>query len=139
MQPRSTLRRDRADRELHTPTKPVVEDEQGSTADRRIVCAACGYAITTERQRIEMNGRHEHRCVNPDGVVFHIGCFQRAPGCVARGVPTVQFTWFRGFAWNYALCVGCSILLGWKYHGADTSQFFGLILDRLATERARPH
>ncbi len=139
MQPQATLRRDRADRELHAPAKLIVEDERGSTAGRRIVCAACGFPITTERQRIEMNGRHAHRCVNPAGVIFDIGCFRRAPGCDTHGMPTTEFTWFPSFAWNYALCQGCSALLGWKYHGAGATAFFGLILDRLATERERWH
>ncbi len=139
MQPQSTLRRDRPDPEVHTPTKSVVEHEQDSTTGRRIVCAVCGHHITTERERIEVKGRHEHRCVNPDGVVFHIGCFQRAPGCVSHGTPTTEFTWFPGFAWSYALCTNCSALLGWKYHGADVPSFFGLILNRLATADERSH
>ena len=139
MQPRSTLRRDSSDPALYAPTKPIAEDEQDSKASRRIICAACSYPITTERQRIEMNGGHEHRFVNPAGVVFHVGCFQQAPGCVAQGVPTTQFTWFPGFAWNYALCNACSTLLGWKYHGADAGPFFGLILNRLGTANERSH
>jgi len=136
MQPLSTLRRDRRDPELRTPVKPAVEDAQGSTTGRHIVCAVCGHHITTERERSEMKGRHEHRCVNPGGVIFHIGCFRRAPGCVSHGVPTTEFTWFPGFAWNYALCGGCSTLLGWHYHGAEAGAFFGLILNRLATQQS---
>ncbi len=136
MQPHSTLRRDNPDPELRVPVKPAVEGEHGSLSGRRIVCAVCGHPISSERERIEMKGRHEHRCMNPDGVVFHIGCFHRAPGCVTHGVPTMEFTWFPGFAWNYALCAGCSTLLGWQYHGADATAFFGLILNRLATERS---
>ena len=136
MQPHSTLRSDRRDPEVRTPVKPAVEDEHGLLSGRRIVCAACGHAITTERQRIEVKGRHEHRCVNPDSVIFHIGCFHRAPGCIVHGVPITEFTWFPGFAWNYALCAGCFSLLGWHYQGADAAGFFGLILDRLATERS---
>jgi hypothetical protein len=135
--PHSALRRDRRDLELGLPAKPAVEDEHSSTAGRRVLCAACGHPITTEQQRIEMNGRHEHRCVNPDGVIFHIGCFQQAPGCVTHGAPTTEFTWFPSFAWNYALCNGCSTLLGWKYHGTAAPGFFGLLLNRLASERER--
>ncbi|HVO28258.1 MAG TPA: cereblon family protein [Candidatus Margulisiibacteriota bacterium] len=132
MQPQSTLRRNRLDPQLHSPVKPALTNDRESTAARRIVCASCGHAITTERQRIEMAGRHEHRCVNPDGVIFHIGCFRYAPGCVIRGVPTTEFTWFPGYAWSYALCDGCATLLGWYYQSNDAA-FFGLILNRLAT------
>ena len=139
MQPHSTLRRDRHDPEVRTRVKPAAEDEPAWLVGRRIVCAGCGHPITTERQRIEMKGRHEHRCVNPDGVVFHIGCFHGAPGCASHGAPTTEFTWFAGFAWNYALCDDCSTLLGWKYHGTDGASFFGLILNRLATADEHSH
>jgi hypothetical protein len=133
MHPHLALRRDQPDPQLRSPVKTAAEDELGTLIGRRIVCAACGHPVTTERQCMEMNGRHEHRCVNPDGVIFHIGCFRHAPGCVTHGVPTTEFTWFPSFAWNYALCAGCSTLLGWQYHGADAAVFFGLILNRLAT------
>src|SRR5262245_49276952 len=104
------------------------EQEATTTTSRgRIVCAACGHAIAEERDRISVGGTHEHTCVNPHGLVFHIGCFAAASGCRAIGTPTTEFTWFAGFAWNYALCGSCAALLGWRYHGADAS-FFGLIL-----------
>ena len=136
MSPFATLRRDRRDPGFRAPVKPVAEQEHGSWVGRRLICAACSHPVTTEEQRIDMKGHHEHRCVNPDGVTFHIGCFRQAPGCVTHGVPTAEFTWFPSFAWNYALCAGCATLLGWRYHGGDAATFFGLILNRLATERS---
>jgi hypothetical protein len=135
MHPQCSLRRGRTDPEVRTPVKPASVVDHGSAVGRRILCAACGHTITSEQQRIEVNGRHEHRCVNPAGIIFHIGCFQRAPGCLTHGVPTTEFTWFPGFGWNYALCGGCSVLLGWQYQG-PAATFFGLILNRLATERS---
>jgi hypothetical protein len=136
MRPHCTLRDHRHALQLHTPVNPAVEDAHASAVARRIVCTSCGHPITTEQQRIEVKGGHEHRCVNPDGLIFHIGCFHGAPGCITHGAPTTEFTWFPGFTWNYALCAGCSILLGWQYHGADAATFFGLILNRLASERS---
>jgi hypothetical protein len=136
MQPLLLLRRDRLDPQLHSPVKPVLENDRESTTGGRIVCASCGHTITTERQRMEMKGRHEHRCVNPDGVIFHIACFRHAPGCASHGVPTTEFTWFPGFAWSYALCGRCATMLGWRYQSTEAA-FFGLILNRLATERSQ--
>jgi hypothetical protein len=102
-----------------------------------IVCAACGHRITDDGERIEIDGRHDRHCVNPQGYEFHIGCFRRAPGCPVTGAPTLEFTWFPGFAWSYALCGGCGELLGWRYDGADASSFYGLILNRLRSDGDR--
>lgn len=102
---------------------------------RQLLCAACGHRITTEATRIEMDGRHQHHCVNPHGYAFDIGCFAAAPGCRVCGAPTLEFTWFAGFAWSYALCGGCNELLGWRYDGSDGSSFYGLILNRIVADK----
>jgi hypothetical protein len=110
------------------------EERAAGGSNRRIVCAACRHPITAERNRIEVNGAAEHTCVNPHGLTFHIACFDVAPGCRSVGVPTTDFTWFRGFAWSYALCGACAILLGWRYQGTAAASFFGLIVNRLVVE-----
>ena len=112
-------------------TRPDVEDDRSLHRGRPIVCAACGHRITSAAARIEMDGRHEHHCVNPHGYAFDIGCFGEAPGCRSAGVPTLEFTWFPGFAWSHALCGNCHELLGWRYEGAEAKSFYGLILGRL--------
>lgn len=95
-----------------------------------IVCAACAHRVTDERHRIAVRGAHDHEFLNPAGYYFHIGCFREAPGCTAREEPTADFSWFPGFAWNYALCGGCGRHLGWCFHG-EGEVFWGLVLGRL--------
>ncbi len=51
-----------ADTEQRSDVEPIAEDANVLTAGRRIVCAACRHPITTEAQRIQVKGRHEHRC-----------------------------------------------------------------------------
>lgn len=114
------------------------EDEVAQKSKRGIICAVCGYGITSEDQRIRVNGSHDHRCVNPHGLMFHIGCFRAATGCNTSGPPTTEFTWFRGFAWSVALCRGCNSLLGWQYERSELF-FFGLILDRLVVGEEPSH
>jgi len=128
----------RTDRDARPAVRiePHPENEASEKSGRAIVCARCQHPITSEEQRIRVNGSHDHRCVNPYGLVFHIGCFREAPGCLTSGVPTTEFTWFSGLAWNFAQCGGCGELLGWRYHGSGLS-FVGLILNRLATEGHR--
>jgi len=117
----------------------AIEERACGDLSRRILCAACRRPITSEAQRIRVRGRHEQRCVNPAGILFHIGCFRRAPGCRILGTLTHEFTWFPGFAWNYAVCAGCGVLLGWHYQGKGQAAFFGLILNRLALEEEGGH
>ena len=100
--------------------------------EQPIVCRACHHAITHPDQRISMQAAHEHTFANPHGVVFRIGCFGSAPGCGYLGAPTMEFTWFRGFSWQIALCLNCLINVGWLFTSPSGRSFHGLILDRLA-------
>jgi hypothetical protein len=113
-------------------TRPAPEAKRARTLrpEPALLCAACGHAITSERERIAVKGRHDHHCVNPAGLIFHIGCFRDARGCRVRGAATTEFTWFPGFAWRYAVCAACGEHLGWRFD-AEADGFFGLVLDRL--------
>ena len=101
-----------------------------------IRCGHCAQPITTADQRIEQGGAHEHRCENPAGIVFRIGCFRRAPGCRSVGEATLAWTWFPGHPWSVALCTACGTHLGWSYGPAgNAGAFHGLILDHLNEQR----
>ncbi len=97
-------------------------------------CAECQYPITRKIDRIEMNERHQHVFANPHGHIFQIACFAQAPGCVAIGAETSQFSWFPGYTWQIALCGQCLTLLGWAFRSGE-AQFFGLIIDKLTGRR----
>jgi hypothetical protein len=108
-------------------------DVPGTQApDAPLRCARCGHVVTRERHRITVNGRHTHTRVNPHGIVFHFGCFTVAEGCLVRGPPTAEDSWFAGYFWEFAHCAACHAHLGWAFHGDGS--FFGLILDRLSTD-----
>jgi hypothetical protein len=98
-----------------------------------IRCRICKNKITTVEHMIEMGGKHQHTFKNPSGLVFEIGLFSAASGCITLGTPTLDFTWFSGYAWNLALCSQCFGHLGWFYQSVDSS-FFGLILENLIEE-----
>jgi hypothetical protein len=118
-------------------TGAAVDEASGLHTGEPISCAACGHGITDAAARTTMNGSFDHSFRNPQGLSFHIGCFSRAPGCVTCGEPTLEYTWFAGYAWRVALCAGCRTHLGWRYDGAGGG-FFGLILARLSTGRSGP-
>lgn len=118
---------------------PIARLLQGVTdtfGGDRILCAACGNGITTAKARTSMFGDFVHHKVNPYGYEFLIGCFRQAPGCAIQGQPVPQDTWFPGYDWRFALCDHCATHLGWYYESPDQQYFYGLILERLAEDRA---
>lgn len=118
---------------LQPSTEADIVERSASEDDDSVFCAACGVVVTRRRWAIAMAGRHEHAFVNPGGFAFEIGCYKEAPGCFAIGRPTTAATWFPGYAWQVALCLGCDIQLGWRYGGSGPpAAFFGLIRQRLA-------
>jgi hypothetical protein len=99
--------------------------------ERELYCFVCGSVITRQGERVAVQGSHEHTFTNPGGYVYRIGCFRTARGCEQAGDFTDAYSWFRGFAWRYALCASCRVHLGWAYRDGEESEFYGLILNRL--------
>jgi hypothetical protein len=117
---------DRTDQTPARDAAPVDSDE-----DKKLLCASCGAAIALQSARIDVNGAHAHRFTNPAGVTYDVVCLSQA-ACYLDGEPTIEFTWFAGYAWSYAHCGSCHEHLGWYYQGP--SKFFGLIADRLVSD-----
>lgn len=113
-------------RRRQSERQPRLDDDGG-----RLCCSACRAPVTSTAQRSAQAGRHAHERMNPEGLVFRIGCFAAAPGCVIIGRPSSHWTWFPGFRWRVALCGRCGAHLGWHFGDGGGNGFFGLILDRL--------
>ncbi|ACN15546.1 hypothetical protein HRM2_24520 [Desulforapulum autotrophicum HRM2] len=91
-----------------------------------VLCSFCYNAVTDTDNCIAVNGSHAHIFANPHGYVYEIACYKRADGCVALPVPSVEFSWFKGYYWQVAICKTCSSHLGWFFQSNESS-FFGLI------------
>ncbi len=121
---------------------PVGDGRPGLGADegpdpgdggRRIVCRACGQAVTAEQARTERDGSHRHVFANPHGYVYDLALFSAAPGCRCVGPSSTEFPWFAGCSWQVAACRRCDLHLGWRFAPlAGGEPFYGLIADRLA-------
>jgi hypothetical protein len=96
-----------------------------------LYCLTCQQKITNEKYKIQMRGKGEHTLFNPQGMLFHIGCFQEAQGCGVTGTPSAEFSWFPGYHWQIAYCSNCHGHLGWLFTQSSQAYFFGLILTRL--------
>ena len=103
--------------------------------NNNIICKLCKNPITSNSHAIAIDGQRQHTCSNPAGIAFTIRSFSAAPGCVNQGTPTLDFTWFDGYAWNHSLCSHCFSHLGWFFQ-SDSHSFFGLISDRLHEEKS---
>lgn len=118
------------------PGEQAAPDARGDAdvrgEDEKVIrCTACGGRVTHERERLTMNGSHEHEFMNPSALRFVVQCFASAPGCASEGERSDVWSWFPGFAWQIEICRGCGAHLGWSFHGART--FYALVRDRLAS------
>ncbi|MDY6823922.1 MAG: cereblon family protein [Thermodesulfobacteriota bacterium] len=114
--------------QFHTDTETVERSEP--EVPKLLLCRQCRQPITTPEHRIVVNNYHCHTFANPGGIVFDVGCFQRAPGCGHTGAPTDEFTWFPGYKWQIAVCGGCLLHMGWRFT-SPAGEFHALILDNL--------
>lgn len=93
------------------------------------LCAWCLNRVASEKDRYHRNGTSEFTFRNPAGIRFDILTFLRTIGCTEAGMPTLEHTWFPGFAWSFCLCARCGQHLGWHYTGL--TEFDGLIRKRI--------
>lgn len=115
-----------------SPHQDLEEKEETlSDFNEAVLCRQCGHTITERKNACEVNGSHGHTFFNPAGIVFQIGCFTGAPGCILHGPASREFSWFAGYSWRLALCYNCTTHLGWFFSSSNHS-FLGLIFNRLS-------
>lgn len=108
----------------------LLEKERRSLKEEKwLICRRCKQLITSESDAININEQHIHTFMNPAGIIYTFGCFQNAKGCVSDGKSTLEYSWFRNYSWQIALCSGCHEHLGWFFQNGQ--KFFALILDKL--------
>ncbi len=117
----------------NTATVFLEKDQERNNAfkDEFIRCRVCNHKITTHKEKININDSHYHTFANPNGMIFDIGCYKTALGCLNTGPPTEEFSWFKGYSWQVAICASCLAHLGWVFLSANNNFFYGLIIDRL--------
>jgi hypothetical protein len=115
----------------HFQTKLVDQEKQQDIDDRAALycCAVCHQKITSESAAISVEGEHAHVKINPDGRRFLLRCFSAVTGCRKSGEPTMYFSWFSGYRWQFVHCTQCGAQLGWFFNGKES--FFALIKEQL--------
>jgi hypothetical protein len=128
--PLNLLKRAPEQSQTTSPDSARQSNAQTTEPDRHLVCSTCAFPITTGDQRTQVIGSHQHTFANPHGLVFRIGCYRAAPGCMPVGPESTEFAWFVGYAWTVQVCGRCAAHLGWSFR-SSLQLFYGLIVDRL--------
>ncbi len=109
------------------------EDGIETHYDKILLCSRCGNQITSYSEGATIHGSFEHSFLNPDGIMYQIGCFKKAAGCISSERFILEFTWFHPFPWCFVFCSDCGRQLGWKYKSNNNDVFYGLILKLLCS------
>ncbi len=75
--------------------------------------------------------------VNPAGLAFEIVRVVAARNVAIASRPTLEATWFAGYAWSIIVCTGCGTHVGWRYDttaGASPPVFFGLLSEAITLD-----
>lgn len=114
----------------HVASSHHVQHRDSAAAVR---CGYCRTVITESDSAMEMAGAHQHVLTNPAGVSFTVLIYRHAR-CDAAGLPSPEFSWFNGYAWQLALCTQCGSHLGWCYSQVQFPDFYGLIDSQLIVD-----
>jgi Yippee zinc-binding/DNA-binding /Mis18, centromere assembly len=109
------------------------EYDETAEENKKLYCTFCKNYVTDSDAGISINGEQSHTFSNPAGYAYTVNCFQSAPGCMIIGEGTYEFTWFKGCAWQIALCHSCKEQLGWLF--SNGQEFYALITDHLSLEQ----
>ena len=124
------------EKKVSSIAKRKLEKVPNSEEEKELLyCTYCSKLITSGDQRIQIGESHKHVFTNPAGITFNIGCFREASGAAFQGMPTEEFTWFKGYQWRMAYCSKCFMHIGWQFLQGSQSGFAGLILTRLTTKK----
>jgi hypothetical protein len=115
------------------PDASTTSETRAETRDEEpavLACATCREPVTTEAERMEVAGAHQHSFMNPHGFYYRIGCFAAAQALKAEGGWSGDWSWFPPCEWQIQRCARCDEHLGWLFRAAER-RFYGLVLDRL--------
>jgi hypothetical protein len=107
----------------------------GGNGSKSYRCSECNSVITYADRIIAVSGSKRHSFTNPAGVFCDFFTFSSCPGAFALGDPIVEHSWFPGYGWSLALCLGCGNHLGWLYKEVSTRQevpeFWGILVTQV--------
>lgn len=104
--------------------------ERADGTARRILCRACRTELSDREAVFAMRTAGATGVfVNPHGFLHEVLTVRRAVNVLPAGMPTAEFTWFPGYAWEIVLCATCHEHVGWQFTASlerEPSLFWGL-------------
>ncbi|XP_029034768.1 protein cereblon [Osmia bicornis bicornis] len=101
--------------------------------DKIFVCCDCDSFIGRQSKMFPMSkeGPQGTYC-NPAGIIHETVTLYHAQGLtLSRNPPSIEYTWFPGYAWTVAMCENCGAHMGWKFTAVRNDlkprSFWGLI------------
>lgn len=105
-------------------------------APEKLHCRRCGAEICDEDAVFSVTeGGAVQVFPNPGGWLRRIVTVRWARNLDAVSAPTLEFTWFAGYAWTIVACAGCGAHLGWRYEATANQalgRFYGLLVAELS-------
>jgi cereblon len=103
-----------------------------------ILCRRCGGELSEAAAVFSMTPSGPAGVfVNPHGFLHEVLTVRRAKNLLRLGLPTTEFTWYPGYAWEIALCAGCREHVGWAFTTVgegDPPSFVGLRRNAIVEE-----
>ena len=96
-----------------------------AAAAAALSCRRCGAAVSSAAEVLPQEASHY---VNPHGHHHQLLLVRHAGPLVDHGDPTLEHTYFPGYAWSNVDCAACHNHLGWRFQ-RDEDVFFGLRKD----------
>ena len=125
------------------PQKQCSLTEKVDRARQQYLCALCKtYLTQTQFLCVVQSNTPYHTFTNPNGILFDILTVSFCQRIFSNSVPTLEHTWFSGYAWSVLCCQICQQHLGWQYDAtiqASLNLFYGLILDRIEKVEEEHH
>ncbi len=122
------------------PSPTAVRKTAERTADekRPILCRRCRQEVSDRSLLFSMGDAGVRRVFsNPYGLLLEIVTVLDARGLTLVSLPTTEFTWFPGYAWEVAMCSTCGVQLGWRFLAVAASEperFFGLLTSAIVLD-----
>ncbi|MBP6630715.1 MAG: hypothetical protein KA297_14875 [Kofleriaceae bacterium] len=116
------------------PERRSADAELEPDGEVAVRCRSCDHVLSQRAEACAQGGAHRHTFVNPGGFVFEVVLYRAAPGAHVSGDLDPAFSWFPGWAWQFAGCGGCTTHVGWRFvpiAGDHAPTFHGLIADRI--------
>jgi hypothetical protein len=115
----------------------VEQDVSIGRGSLRIRCASCGALLMHPARLVPVGGTAMPVFVNPAGMFFELLLVDGVVNAFVVGPPTMEATWFAGYAWRCAVCRLCARHVGWRWDAASaggTRWFCGLIRERIVVD-----